>query len=68
MFIHKRLLNSNSRNSLRWRDSRNSQRGPCAGDTTLDSLKRGVHAENFESSAKSRLLRERIGARTHEFP
>jgi len=25
--------------ALRWRDSRNSQRGPCANDTKLDSLK-----------------------------
>jgi len=30
---------------LQWRDSRNSERGPCANDTQLDSLKRGVHAE-----------------------
>ena len=33
------LLISSSRKALRWRDSRNSQRGPCASNTQLDSLK-----------------------------
>ena len=39
IFIYKRLLISRKRNSLLWRNSRNSQRGPCASDTKLDSLK-----------------------------
>jgi len=39
IFIYKRLLISSSRKALRWRDSRNSQRGPCASDTQLDLLK-----------------------------
>jgi len=39
IFIYKRLLISSSRKALRWRDSRNSQRGPCVSDTQLDSLK-----------------------------
>jgi len=39
IFIYKRLLISSSRKALRWRSSRNSQRGPCASDTQLDSLK-----------------------------
>jgi len=39
IFIYKRLLISSSRNSSRWSDSRNSQRGPCTSDTQLDSLK-----------------------------
>jgi len=37
IFIYKRLLISSSRKALRWRDSRKSQRGPCASDTQLDS-------------------------------
>jgi len=45
IFIYKRLLISSSRKALRWRDSRNSQRGPCASNTQLNSLKRGVHAD-----------------------
>ena len=39
IFIYKRLLISISRKALRWRDSRNSQRGLCTSDTQLDSLK-----------------------------
>ena len=45
IFIYKRLLISSSRKALRWRDRRNSQRGPCTSDTQLDSLKRGAHAD-----------------------
>jgi len=62
--------------ALRWRDSRNSQRGPCASDTKLDSLKpystllnRGVHADKFHCKMRNRgHLRGHSGARTHEIP
>ena len=39
IFIYKRLLISSRKKALRWSDSRNSQHGPCASDTQLDSLK-----------------------------
>ena len=69
IFIYKRLLIRSNRKASRWRDSRNRQRGPCASDTQLDSLKRGVHTENFQSKMRNRgNLRGRSGARTHEIP
>ena len=37
--LSSRKPGSSSRKALRWRDSRNSQRCPCASDTQLDFLK-----------------------------
>ena len=53
--MYKRLLISSSRKALRWRDSRNSKRGPCASDTQFDSLKTWCPRQKLPmQNAKSR--------------
>ena len=62
IFIYKRLLISSSRKALRWRNSRNSQRGPCANDTHSNFWKRGVHADGQNRIMRIEVMRKRSGA------
>ena len=53
----------------RWRDSRDSQRGPSTSDTPLDSLKAWCPRRWTEPNAmRIEVMRKRSGACTHEFP
>ena len=61
--LHAEMLVSPNATNLRWRDSRNSQRGPCASDTQLDSLKAWC-ARRWTKPNNA----NRGHARTHEFP